>query len=1360
MFEENLFKTYLKRKVKFTTSNFVKFLITGTVAFSLTACGGGGGGSSSSGGSNTNQKPIVENTENISKEFEIENGNFTNKGQITLTENKKDSVVGILGKNSDITNNSLIKIKDEESSRIFFSSENGKDILDLLQKYGKSFAIFGEKGNILNTKEGNINITGNDVIGIVGLYSNITNEGKIFTTDNIQDTKNAVGIMTMGGNVENNGDITLISYDGTGIIAYNNGKFDDFEINSGKRISIINNGNITVNGEESRGIVAEGADIDVINKGKLSLNGIDVDGIVVKGDNISILNDINGKIEITNKEKKELKDFEHISGINIKEGTGNVVTNKGNINVSIENEGKFIASGIYAKEKTSNTKIINEGNITIKNTIKKDLTDEDIPIEGYLTDFSYGINSNDKVVNEKNGTINLSGTTVGIKAQNIVNNGNINIKGINIDSTIPNQSKDKAPIGVIVSEKDNIAINNGNINLENSAQAMAGFNQSQIINGEEGIINIKNGFEASALNGENSTVINKGIINLSGSSVTGIEISNGIAENNGKININGNKNSYGIYGEEEGIVTNGKNGIIDVNGNESFGILVTEEKAKTENEKVSTAYNKNIINVNGNNSFGIATQTYEEKIKEQIGARAENSENAIINVKGKDSVALDGFNGDLVNKGNINLLNDNGIGIKISGTGFGDNYNVIDIKGNNSFGMLALNKGTVTNENGGIINVEGNSSFGMSALDEGTAINEGKIELNNNTSGIYVRGNSVATNMNIISGVGDNITGMKAETNNKYSSSKVINDEDSLIQIKGNDTEGMVADGNKDSQAINKGIITIVGKESYGMIAKRGGTVINEQTGVINVTGEGTYGMGAKGNGSQAINNGTINVGKESSGGMLAQDFGYIENNGIINIDKSHNISSEENAKKFALQAITNGQIKNTGTINYDEDIVIKTDNSSSYIIGTTKDGSYGKINAENISLDSNIKVSTEIVKGSYKDSYSFDNVFSGKTNIGDNYQISSTSILYDVSSEIDKDGNFDAKLVRNKNSVSDFSDKNFVQVGEVFDKLFTDEEYRNSLSERDKELVEKVFDETHSKGSINKAVKEVAGYEYSNIARQIFDIKDMFKSYDNNTISTLDNYNFNFNFIGSYNDVDSKHGIVGYDSKVTGITGAIKLSNSLYGVIGYGYSDIDYDNNSDGNIETIHAGIYKDMKVELGNIRLGVFGEYNFHETDRTIINEKEKSDFDSYLIGTEAEISKKYGDSLYVKPTLSLDISYGKYEDFTEENYNLKVKGQDYLSVVPALEIKVGKSLEIFEIYSGIKYSYELGNMNKSQDRIIFNKFITEVENDNIENAQTSINLGATLEFNNISVNTEIGKELGRRDEEYIRAGFSYTF
>lgn len=1112
MLGENLFKRCLKRRVTFTTSALVKFLITGMVALSLTACGGGGGGSSSSGGNGGTiiQKPTVENNKTSEKGLTTENENFINKGKVDLTGNKtNDSVVGIVGKDSYITNEAEIKINDisKNNSKILLNSERGKDILNVFQEQGKSFAIFAEGGKVTNDKEGKLNITGDNVTGIVGVYSDIVNNGTIFTSEKIKDTKEATGILAMGSNVENNGDIILVSYDGTGIYAMNNKIYKDegIEINSGKRISIINNKTISVKGEESRGIVADGNDIDIINNGKLSLEGIDVDGIVIQGNNNSVKNGKDGEIIVTNNgTKKEHDKIEHISGINIKEGDKNTVVNEGKITVSINTEdGVYVASGINSDEDVD---IINSGTITINSKVREDNFNEEVFSPTYLDDFSYGIKTNGKVVNKADGTINITGTAIGIRGKEIVNEGKINIAGVykeivNRDNSEVVEEKDyKIPIGIAVIDDGAIAVNKGQIIIDGkatnkevlvsgySAQGMFAFGGATVIN--ENLIEIKNGFEASAMNGEMGTVINKGKIILSGSYVNGAEISGGKFEN------------YGI---------------VDINSNTSDGVSVED-------------------------------------------------------------------------------------------------------------GGQAFNKA------GGVINVNGKGSYGMSA---------------------------------------------------------------------------------------------------YGENSK----VVNEKGGIINVNGE-------------------------EACGMSATNGGKIENYGTININESTGISSEDEAKKHALNTTNEADITNSGTINFKgKELTVKTDKNSSYTIGTSKDGSYGKISAEKVTVDGNVKVSAEMAKEGYKDSYILDNVVSGKTELGKNYKLTSTSLLYTASSKVDKEGNLDAGLIRNDKNIVDFTDKNFIQAAKIFDKAMSDEEYRNTLSDTEKELLEKVFDKTGSGKDINKAIKEISGYEYGNIARQMFDTKDVFKSYDKSIIDNLGDYNFNFNFIGTYADVDSKHGIAGYDSKLTGIAGAMKFTDSLYGVIGYGYNDIDYDGNSDGNIQTIHTGVYKDIKSSFRNIRLGVFGEYNFHETDREVLGEKAESDFNSYLIGAESEISKKYGDDLYFKPVLSLDITYGKYEDFTESKASdLKVESQDYVSAVPAIELRAGKVLGMSEIYSAVKYSYELGNMNKSQDMKLFDKFT--VENDNIENAQIDLKLGTLINIKNISVNAEIGKEFGNRDREYIKAGFTYTF
>lgn len=287
MMEESIFKSCLKRKVKFTASTFVKFLITGTVALSLTACGGGGGGggSSSSGGNGGGviEKPSVENTELSKETLVTENQIFTNKGNVNLTENKtEDSVVGIVGKNSDILNEAEIKIDDitVNNSKIFLASETGKDVLNELKNRGESFAIFSENGKVTNGEEGNLIIKGDSVHGIFGLYSEITNNG-IIQTDG-EKSKDVTGISSLGGNVTNNKLIDIVSEDAVGIRVHNNTPLLD------------KNHDLIVNLEKNDGIT-------VTNNGTIKVTGESAEGIEGNGSKINIVNNTNGLIEITNK---------------------------------------------------------------------------------------------------------------------------------------------------------------------------------------------------------------------------------------------------------------------------------------------------------------------------------------------------------------------------------------------------------------------------------------------------------------------------------------------------------------------------------------------------------------------------------------------------------------------------------------------------------------------------------------------------------------------------------------------------------------------------------------------------------------------------------------------------------------------------------------------------------------------------------------------------------------------------------------------------------------------------------------------------------------------------------------------------
>lgn len=1401
MMEESIFKSCLKRKVKFTSGTFVKFLITGTVALSLTACGGGGGGggSSSSGGNGgVIEKPSVENTKLSKETLVTENQIFTNKGNVNLTENKtEDSVVGIVGKNSDILNEAEIKIDDitVSNSKIFLASETGENILKKFQEKGKSFAIFAEGGSIANAEEGRLNITGDSVTGIVGVYSDIVNKGKIFTTDKIEDTKEAVGIMSIGSNVTNDGDINLVSYDGVGIWAFNNGAdLDGIIVNSGKRISVINNGNISIKGEESRGIVADGADIDVVNNGNLSLEGIDVDGIVVQGNNISVKNNKGAEIVVTNNGTKENHEkIEYISGINIKKGQGNTVVNEGNITVSINtDDGVYVASGITSDEKVD---ITNSGTITVNSGLKPDI-DENISFEEYIDNYSYGIKTNGKITNEAGGTINISGTAIGMTGKDITNNGTINITGIDAET----DDGVKTPAGIFVSGSDSKATNNGLITgTKNFTVGMFAYDGATVINEKNGKITTARGFD-----GYNGHIINYGTVETTDHAA---EIAGGTLTNYGTMSSTGEEV---IFIDEIGTVINEKGGVIKISGDYVAGINAYIDEEDVQNGEIISG--TKIIN---NGLIEVTSQNLESNPNEfgenhstgiYLGTNdgtASVTNNGNITMSGDKSVGIFAYNGKIENNngGKISITGDMGTGLYISGDGSASNSGEITVNGSESDGILAELKTTATNK--GIVTILGENSSGMTANAGALVINEtsGVINVNGtNSCGIYSKVEKAETtkeelnpelfsvNKGTINITGENSYGMVAQTINRENENLIGaavlngNEKDfknAVINVTGNNSIGMygsTADilnygkinvtgensvGMKTNGlafADNYGTIAVTGNNSIGMSAENGGRVTNEKGGIINVKGNGSYAMKADGVNSWAVNEegATINVGANAGGAMQATNSGKITNKGTINLEKREDLT-ENNKNGFAMIADNSSTIENNGEVFIKDALNIATDSTSTYIIGTNKDGSYGKVSAETVTVDGNVKVSAEMAKEGYKDSYALDNAIAGKTELKENYKLSSTSLLYNAVSKTDEEGNLDVELVRNDTDISDLASKEISKAAGIFDSAMKDE----TLSKKEKEILEKVFDSTSSAEGTDRAVKEVTGYNvYSNIARQIFDTKDMFVSYDKSIIDSLGDYNFNFNFIGNYADVNSKNKAAGYDSRVTGINGAVRFTDSLYGVIGYGYNDVDYDGSSDGTIETIHTGIYKDIKSQFGNIRTGIFGEYNFHETDRKVFDEKTNSDFNSYLVGANVEISRKFGDDLYIKPALSFDLSYGKYEDFKEDGgADVKFEKQDYVSAVPGIELKLGKEFETSEIYGAVKYSYELGDLNKEQE-IEFLNGKAPIHADNIEDAQTDVKFGASFNIKNISVNAELGKEFGKRDREYVKAGISYTF
>ena len=836
---------------------------------------------------------------------------------------------------------------------------------------------------------------------------------------------------------------------------------------------------------------------------------------------------------------------------------------------------------------------------------------------------------------------------------------------------------------------------------------------------------------------KNSNVESYAEINLAGEEAIGISgTTDGkraiyTIKNNGKISLSG-KNSIGMYAENGVIAEN--NGVITGSGEgkyqhkndgtvieDSFGTIgigVINGSKGINNKDIIMAgayttgmYAENNSTIENNGKISLTSKIV---VENEIEGEVYSSEKGMR--ANSNSVAIN--NGTITGSGQIT-----GIDARESSQGTNDGNielesDIIAISGENSKTVVSKVRG-------------------MRGRDEGTTVTNNKIiKLAGKAVGIEVDRKASGVNNGSISLISKNeenygwteVVGMSADN------SKITNN--GIIDILNG---GIGMQGVNNSNLVNNGTITIDGEGAIGMYAGANSTAINAEKGIINVGSLAQAGMVADGESALIINNGTIN---------LAQRDGL----------------TEETKESIALQSINGGKIENNGTINIDGDLNLTTGKNSSYVIGTTKDGEYGKISAKTAKLDGNVVVSTQITKSGFKNEYTLQNVVDAEDiTLGDNFEFNSDSLLYDATAKTDTWGNLDATLTRNNKTLGDYSNEETKENAEIFGKYYVEELYKNLSS--DAQAVISAID-TSSKENLNKNLGELKPTIYSNISRQILDTNKFFKEQEKEVINTLGENEYNFAFIGDYKDVDSKGLIEGYTSKASGFIGAINLGNDILGTIGYSYNDIDYKDNSNGNIQTIHLGLNKILTYEKFDISLGLNGEYNFNEYNREIefLNRNAKSNFNSYAIGFTSEISRVFGKESYLKPYLGLDVTYLNYESFKEKNansLNVAMDSQDYVSVLPKVGIGIGNKFNNLRTFANVEYSYELGNMNKSQT-YMFEGFEgkAKLENDNLENTLVTTKVGASYEMNTLSLTGTVGKEFGKRDNTFVTVSLGYKF
>lgn len=580
-------------------------------------------------------------------------------------------------------------------------------------------------------------------------------------------------------------------------------------------------------------VLEVGDETGVDNKGTFTNNGT----INVKTDKTTgvfgILNNAgtstnNGTIK-TEKENKG-------TAIKISGGT---VTNSSTGKIEL-NEGK----GIYVaaiKDKNNNyveAKLENTNKIEINN--------------------GTGINMQvGTVINESTGEIVINKTNNGIVLGH--NNSSFENKGtITIKEKAASADEKHNAIKVSKGElKNSGTITNGDkILIENGK--FVNEKGGTVTNETTGKITITGG---EFTNNTDGTVNNAGEIIISGGNFNNAE---GTVTNSGKVSISGGK----LTSNEKGIITNNKNGIIDITSSKEKEIAL-ELKGELENKEGATIN----ITSSGINSVGIQQGTPTGAI----------TNNGTINItsSGNNAIGINIKNGVFTNNKDIDI------------TVSGGNANTSGIKQDAKDGKT---------ENNGIINITASNGAGI-LVNNGEFENNNKIIVNQGTGIKVISANGNFFNTGIIEVNGENAVGIDV-TNGKLEKTN-DNKNNGTIYVNGNKSVGIKTTNDKKQTANNDGNIIVSGEGAMGMYAYSGGTVINKENIYVGTTTE---------------------KAKKGSSGIKAYKAGKAQNDGVIYVNGENSIASNGGLGESGGTVINNKEIyvegnyssglfgKNTGT--------------------------------------------------------------------------------------------------------------------------------------------------------------------------------------------------------------------------------------------------------------------------------------------------------------------------------------------------------------------------------------------------------------------------------------------------------------
>ncbi|EKP2115409.1 autotransporter adhesin BigA [Salmonella enterica] len=621
-----------------------------------------------------------------------------------------------------------------------------------------------------------------------------------------------------------------------------------------------------------------------------------------------------------------------------------------------------------------------------------------------------------------------------------------------------------------------VAINQGTINLtadegvtktdDNQLVGMAALNGGTVINDTTGTINIDASYGKPFLADNNSSVINYGtvcfdsncqssdqynptdsnvslafadgdVITAAGETLTGETIiTSPIATQTVHVTnagiVSGGKVTVRNYGD----VTNESTGSISSVGIDKGGVYTNE--GTTAAVSVDGGVFNNTGTVTGKTGTTVAGSIINNSgsmnAVEQWASTMNNTGTVSAWVGASGSTVLNNYSG-----GEIDKLN-------FTGAATVNNAGII----NNG----SVDKGgTFNNLEGGVVTLINDGLWAGAFNNWGTV----------NSDADIATGGSGHTLYNGSTGV---INGQITTAKNN-GGSKAINDGTINIDKTGN--VAMSAHGC--AKMVNNGEINVgtKGTTQTGMVGMQlesdaKSDAVIENNGTINIYASNSYAFSQLGSNGHIVNNGTVYIDDSVTGsGFIKQSGKTIEGSGEngdgTEVHYVDFIAPTEPTINDGMTTVTTSDSAGSST----------TNNLSGYVVGTSADGSAGKLKVSNASMNG-VEINTGFAAGTADTTISFDNVVEG-SNLSDAGAIQSTTVVWNAQGSQDSDGNVDVTMT--KNAYADVAtDASVSGVASALDAGYTNNELYTSLN-------------VGTTAELNNALKQVSGAQATTVFRE-----------------------------------------------------------------------------------------------------------------------------------------------------------------------------------------------------------------------------------------------------------------------------------